>query len=84
MYPDRNQYVGGWAGGETGLRKWVEVRAFPGHPPSGHSDHPCGSPLPTSACYPHLLCTSQYDSVSVPLQFNSCPAVFYQTHTISA
>lgn len=30
MYPDRNQYVGGWAGGETGLRKWVEARAFPG------------------------------------------------------
>ncbi|KAK9839827.1 hypothetical protein WJX81_004508 [Elliptochloris bilobata] len=26
-YPDRNQYVGGWAGGETGLRQWIEEAA---------------------------------------------------------
>lgn len=25
-YPERNPLVGGWAGGETGLRQWIEVR----------------------------------------------------------
>ncbi len=28
-YPERNQLSGGWAGGETGLRKWVEARPCP-------------------------------------------------------
>ena len=25
-YPERNPLVGGWAGGETGLRQWIEAR----------------------------------------------------------
>ena len=25
-YPERNPMSGGWAGGETGLRQWIEVR----------------------------------------------------------
>ena len=25
-YPERNPLSGGWAGGETGLRQWIEVR----------------------------------------------------------
>ena len=26
-YPERNEYTGGWAGGETGLKQFIEVRA---------------------------------------------------------
>ena len=34
-YPERTSLVGGWAGGETGLRKWVEARPAHGVVPSG-------------------------------------------------